>query len=230
VEDAEITFVKGELWKQNEDTSRRVVLFEDTVTVKILELQNGATEKLVELEIPADEYKHLRLFVLDASITIKVQGKFKMKVPSGASSGLKVKIDPAVVVKSGLTSELLIDFDISRSFVMQGNMNTPAGIKGFIFKQVIRAVNNSVAGRIQGFVRDTANVFLESAELWSERDTITAKTFSDATGYYGMIGIPAGDYKLFAVAEGYDTLSMDVSILEANVTEQDVILFPSVED
>ena len=62
------------------------------------------------------------------------------------------------MVDGGLTSELLLDFDLSKSFVMRGNLDKPSGIIGFIFKPVIKAVNNTTAGRLEGLVTDTAKI------------------------------------------------------------------------
>ncbi|MGC9342242.1 MAG: DUF4382 domain-containing protein, partial [Bacteroidales bacterium] len=141
VEDVEVTFSKGELFVDEDETKSSILLFEESVTVKLLNLQNGVTDQLAEVELPSGYYSHLRLYVESASITIKDHGTYDMKVPSGKTSGLKVHVNPPVYVQNGLSAELLLDFDVSRSFAMLGNMDTPAGIKGFNFKPVIRAVN-----------------------------------------------------------------------------------------
>src|SRR3990167_5116760 len=73
-------------------------------------------------------------------------------IPSGDASGLKVYIDPPLEIRTGAVSELMLDFDVSKSFVVQGNPETPAGIKGFHFKPVVRVGNSSVHGTISGEV------------------------------------------------------------------------------
>ena len=45
-----------------------------------------------------------------------------MKVPSGEQTGIKVFIDPGIHVEGGISAELLLDFDLSKSFVMRGKM------------------------------------------------------------------------------------------------------------
>ena len=42
-----------------------------------------------------------------------------------------------VTVESGQDVSLTLDFDVSKSFVVQGNPNTPAGIKGFLMKPTV---------------------------------------------------------------------------------------------
>ncbi len=226
VETAEITILKGEIWQEKKDSTVKITLFDDTVAVNLLELQNGVTEKLAEVELPQGDYRQVRLYLLDAFITISDQGRYDMKLPANSDNGLKLSVEPVLKVRDGMTAELLLDFDISRSFLLQGNANKSPGIKGFIFNPVIRGVNNSFAGRIQGFVRDTSNIFFENAEVWLERDTLMAKAFSDITGYYGVIGILPGKYELFCYVKGYDTLNMEISIMERRITELDLELTP----
>lgn len=230
IEDVEFTIVRSEIFTDYEDSLNRRTLFNDTVVIHPLKLQNGLTEKIAEMELPSGYYSSIKLYVGGAVLETKDHGTFEMKVPSGAQSGLKIKVNPPVYVQGGLTAELLLDFDISRSFVMQGNIDTPAGIKGVSFKPVIRASNNTTSGRIQGFVKDTAENIIKIASIWLERDTIVSSTNSDTTGFYAMIGIPAGDYVLRAAREGFDTTSVKVSIIRGNVTSEDLQLLPMETD
>ncbi len=148
-------------------------------------------------------------------------------MPSGAETGIKIFIKPELVVEGGLTSELLIDFDLSRSFIVQGNPNTPAGIKGFNFKPVIQAMNLSTTGRIVGMVTDTSAVAIENAEVWVEQDTVVATTFSELSGGFEFLGILAGTYDLFATKTDYDTVSVeDVVVVAGNRTIVNFELVP----
>ena len=108
---------------------------------------------------------------------------------------------------------------------MKGNMDSPAGIKGFIFKPVIRAVNNSTAGRLEGSVTDTAKVKIIAASIWVKQDTIVASAIADTLGHYTIIGLPAGTYSVLAAKENYDTVKVDgVKIVEGNRTIMNFIL------
>ena len=52
---------------------------------------------------------------------------------SGSNSGSKLKLNPCFDVKGNLPTNLLLDFDLSRSFVPQGNSKTLEVIRGFAF-------------------------------------------------------------------------------------------------
>jgi hypothetical protein len=182
------------------------------------------------VDIPSGDYDLIRLYVDKASITVKEQGTFSVKVPSGAETGIKIFIEPGITVMGGLTAELLLDFNLEKSFILQGNMNSPAGIKGFIFKPVIRAVNNTRVGVVQGIVMDAGSATLENASVWIYGDTLVNSSFTDAEGFYALLGIPAGLYSMSAVKEGFDTITVTgVTIVEGNLTVQDFTLEPAAE-
>lgn len=106
-------------------------------------------------------------------------------------------------------------------------MHSPAGINGFNFKPVIRAINNSTAGTVKGTVSDTASVVLENASVWIKADTTIATAYTDSTGFYALPGIPEGTYYLYSTKENYDTLMYDnVVVKAANLTVKDFVLTP----
>lgn len=235
VEAANVTITKIEI--RNDSTEQSdgnpfTILTEKDTTLNLLDLTNGVTTQLADLEIDTGSYDLLRLFVSEASVTLSEsvnsdQKTFNLKVPSGAQTGIKVFIEPSIEVEGGISTELLLDFDVSKSFVVQGNPNTPAGIKGFIFKPVIRAVNQSSAGRISGIVvRDSAGVALPNAEVWTTRaDTTFSTTFTDSTGFYSLIGLPEGSYNLNSTKANFDTTTVtNVNVTAGNQTNVDLTL------
>lgn len=230
IESAEVIINKVEIRKAGDgidDGNPFMILSEEPDTFNLLELRNGVVAEFLDLEIPEGTYDLIRLYVDEASLKVKEGGDYNVKVPSGAQTGIKIFIKNGLTVSGGLTSELLLDFDLSRSFVLQGNPFTPAGIKGFIFKPVIRAVNNSTAGRIEGVVSDTATVKLAGAAVWVKQDTIISTAFTDSLGRYAFIGVPAGTYSLHATKEKFDTVSFaEVKVFEGNRTIKNFILTP----
>jgi len=215
------------------DTSDQqfVTLSEDTVTYNLIELRNGVTENLVELELPEGEIDLIRLFVEDASLTLNNGKTYSVKVPSGKQTGIKIFMEPSLVIAGGLTTDLLLDFSLEKSFVLKGNMNTPAGIKGFNFKPVIHAINVSNSGSVYGTVVDTNMVDLENASVWIEQDTVVAMTTTDTTGYYAFPGIHEGTYMISATAENHDTVVVDeVTVTAANKVEVNFELTPEEEE
>lgn len=228
IDEANITITKVEIrMKDDNDGNPFITILEDTLELNLLELRNGVMAELLELEMPIGSYDLIRFYIDNASISVKDFGYYDLKVPSGSQTGIKVFINPDLRIEGGLTSELLLDFNLDKSFVLKGNMDTPAGIKGFNFKPVIRAVNNSTAGTVKGIVSDTASAILPNAEVWIMQDTTIATAYTDSSGFYAIPGIPQGFYSLYSTKENYDTVMFsDIEIVAANFTVKDFELTP----
>lgn len=223
IESALVTITRIELKKVGDgisDGSPFITLSEDTITIDLIDLRNGVTETLLDLEIPTGSYNMVRLYVDEAGLKLKDSDEIhRVKVPSGSQTGIKIFLSPALEVSEGNLSEILLDVDLSRSFILRGNMDHN---NGFIFKPVIRAANMAKAGCVRGFVTDTAGVKITEASVWIEKDTVLATAFTDTLGFYAIIGIPAGEYSVSATKEGYDTVSFDgVDIIAGNKTPLD---------
>lgn len=105
-------------------------------TYDLLDLQNGVTATLASVVVPAGTYIQLRLEVLSASVTLvdgttfaDGSGTQDLVVPSGAHSGIKINLDdgdeePGFTVAEG-ESIVLLDFDVSRNFVLTGPPGAP---------------------------------------------------------------------------------------------------------
>ena len=115
-------------------------------------------------DLEAGTYDQIRMHVTDSKVVMNDDTEFDLKVPSGSSSGLKIKIEPALEISSGQTADVLLDFDVSKSFVAKGNMEN-GHFNGFNFKPVVRCVMLGRAGRIEGTIIDTANVAIENASV-----------------------------------------------------------------
>jgi hypothetical protein len=224
VESATVTINKVEVRKVNSDSF--IVVSTDPKTFDLIQLRNGITDDLATIDIPQGSYDLVRLYVDEASLKLKDHGDaFRLKIPSGQQTGIKVFISPALTVDGGLTSELLLDFDLAKSFVMRGNLSHSATVNGFIFKPVIKASNVSTAGRIEGIVTDTLSAGLENARVYIAKDTVLASTFTDATGHYAFIGVPAGTYDVSAAKAAYDSVAApNINVAAANRTTQNFIL------
>lgn len=200
------------------DKASDFIVLEVDETFNLLELANGESEILGDLEIPVGEYSEIRMHVTESKIKLKdVERLMDVKIPSGNSRGLKIKINPSLVVTEGEDYQILLDFDVSRSFIVQGkNGNNGKGkvgeITSFMFKPVIRAVNIATSGELSGTVEEeddnedfdfikNAHIYIISAE--NVEDTIaTGKTNKE--GFYKIIGIPVGAYNVTCEKEGYE--------------------------
>jgi uncharacterized repeat protein (TIGR02059 family) len=226
VKSAEVTISKIEIRKAGANEEDPFIeLLINPVTIDIFKLRNGITKELVNLAVPQGDYDLVRLFVDEANLTLNDPPEtFNMKVPSGEQTGIKVFINPVIHVEGGISAELLLDFDLSKSFVMRGH-NTQ---NGFIFKPCIRATNNSIAGRIEGDVTDNSQdkVGIKDATVSLQKDAeVPVTTLTDASGHYVFIGVLPGTYSMSATKENYDAASVEgVAVIPGNKTTQDFVL------
>lgn len=227
VSEANVTIIKIEARKADREVGIDpfITLSEKEMSFNLLDLTNGVTAGLVDLEIEAGSYDLIRLYVSDASITLSDGKSYNLKVPSGSQTGIKVFIEPSIVVTGGLTSELLLDIDVSQSFKLQGNINSPAGIKGFIFTPRIKATNVSTAGRLTGNVSDVNETPLAGVQVAiMTGDTVYTTSFTDENGNYTILGIDAGTYNIqFAVGDLEPITIENIEITSGNITTQDLI-------
>jgi hypothetical protein len=246
IADANVTITKVEVRAVTEETEEAettaeessedsgfITLWEGSRELELMNLRNGIMEELADAEVPAADYDLVRVHVDNASISlIDDWGDFSVDVPSGSSSGVKIFIKPALTVDGGLSTVLLLDISAEKSFVLQGDLETPAGIKGFNFKPVIRAVNNSIAGRIEGMVMEMVEgerVPLAGVTISIEVDGEELTAISGDDGKYVIPGITAGTYRVSAALEGYPTVNADVEVIPGNATIKDFVLTPNYE-
>jgi len=249
VAEANVTIFKIEARSKGEGMDENdtpyLLLMEEEMEVNLLDLTNGITTTLVDAEVPAGSYDLFRVYVKGVNIVLTDGTVYDLKVPSGDSSGIKVFIEPNIIVDGGLTADLLLAFDVSKSFVAKGNRKDPGGITGFNFKPVIKASNLSTAGTLTGIIytlngeEETPlkgaqlSVFPEGSDF-SEGTSITS-TFSDDTGMYSVLGLEEGIYDVVValivvsdtgiVEVEYETVTAyDVEVVAANKTTLDVEL------
>lgn len=146
------------------DDGPAIVLSEDGTDgfVNLLELQNSATMHLAEAEIEPGAYDQLRLIVEAANVRLKDDWTFRdgtqeqtLKVPSGAQTGIKLLLadeEGGELELGDGETVIVLDFDVNRSFVIQGNPRTPAGIRSMLFKPTIKVTGLDVAASISGTV------------------------------------------------------------------------------
>ncbi|MDC6350776.1 DUF4382 domain-containing protein [Zeaxanthinibacter sp. PT1] len=229
VSEANVTIFKVDA-RQNdsEDETGYVTLMEDEIEINLLELTNGVTETLVDTEIPVGNYDLVRVYVKGVNVVMTGGESYELDVPSGEQTGIKVFIDPAIEVAGGLSADLLLDFDVSRSFVPKGNY---PDYNGFNFNPVIRASNLSTAGTLQGKIltpdADTEIAVDGASVTVYDGDTEITATASGSDGGYVIMGLPAGIYNIVVTKAGFITSEeVEVEIVAANKTVTDFQLSP----
>ncbi len=179
----------------------------------LLSLQGGVTALLGSSLIPVGDYEQLRLVVDSARITLAGSATFSdgsntrtLKVPSGMQSGIKVNFGGPVHVAPGQTT-LVVDFDASRSFVFTGSGSSPTGA---LFKPVLHATSQDVAGSVSGAVApDTAHATVFA--IAGASDTVTTAA-ADGSGAYTLMFLPPGSYTISASATGFTTATQAITV------------------
>ncbi len=168
--------------------------FDPPKSIDLLTLQGTATEDLiVDKVVPAGVYDEIRLIIdselgtVNTYIVLTEGGdQIDMTVPSGSQSGLKVK--GPLIVTANATTSFTIDFDVRKSIVKSGNVNSTNGVK-YHLKPVLRIVDNSEVGIISGTIADT---LLTQAAGCSDNDVLTG----NAVYVYEGLGVTADDIDL----------------------------------
>lgn len=222
VSEANVTINKIEIRRaDNSEDNPFIVLSEEEKSFNLLDLTNGITASLVSLDVPVGSYDLIRLYVVNSDVVMTDGTRYDMKIPSGEQTGIKVFVKPSIVVEGGLTAELLLDFDVSNSFVVKGNSSSREGIKGFNFKPVIKASNLSTAGRLEGKVVDSDDVAIDGAQISViAADTVYTTALSNEEGAYAVLGLPEGTFNVkVEYKELLPVTEENVEITAGNSTE-----------
>lgn len=202
-------------------------------TFDLFSLQNGRTDTVGVASLPAGSYDTLRLHVPAISVGLTDGRTFLPEIAD--STGIVVPMTPALSIRRGQTTELVIDFDLPRSLSAQGDMTTSTGITGFVFTPAVRAVDLATVGQITGSVKHdnrTPSVLTDDVPIRGlllsvvqvgATDTVSVLT-NDA-GEYTAFFVPAGTYAIM-VSPTDSTADWSVSgviVTTATPTRQDAL-------
>lgn len=112
------------------------VIMDETRSYNLLELRDGVSALLGEVDLPIGTYAQARFIVESAEVVMNDEQVYDLKVPSGSETGIKVLLND-LVLEDGQDVTITMDFDVEQSFIALGNIDTPTGINGFIFTPVI---------------------------------------------------------------------------------------------
>jgi hypothetical protein len=160
------------------------------VTVNLLEWNNGRTLVIGEKDLAPGRYTQIRLMVSKAEIVVDGVTK-PLTIPSGDETGLKLihNFD----ITAGTTSEIVLDFDVSKSITRTGNGE-------YKLKPTIRAIEKPLTGAITGTVTNPAEGLYATAVDATPADVTT--TIPDASnGKFTLAFLLPGTYAV-RVADG----------------------------
>ncbi|RDK88627.1 carboxypeptidase family protein [Marinirhabdus gelatinilytica] len=182
----------------------------------LLELTGGVSVLLVDDELPAGDISQIRL-ILGSNNTIVVNGEtFPLQTPSSQQSGLKINVNETL--EGGVFYEFILDFDVDKSIVEQGN-------GGYLLKPVIRASTEAETGAMTGAVLPLGIQTLVTAE----NATTEISAFTNEAGVFVLSGVPAGTYTVTYeadVALGFPPVVVtNVGVEIGAVTELDTVVF-----
>jgi hypothetical protein len=183
------------------------VLAAQPATYDLLTLRNGVFATLGVATVPAGHYTQVRL-KLDPGSNIVVDGvEHPLKVPSGLQSGLKLvgEFD----VPAGGTTDIVLDFDASRSVILTGNGS-------YMLKPVVKVLPVSTAGAITGTVEPAGT----ATKIFALQppDTL-GTTEAEADGRYTLSVLAAGTYSLgFHPAAGFRDTTLSGIVVTAGTT------------
>jgi hypothetical protein len=219
---------------EEDGSAKFITLMETEFTINLLHLTNGVTAKLAELEVPEGKYDLIRIYVKGVNVVLTDGSSFDLQVPSGSQTGIKIFIKPALGVIGGLSSDLLLDFDVCRSFVVKGNSKDLNGIQGFNFKPVIKARNLSTSGTLKGKIssiqEDGSVLGLGgvTVAVLNKDGSENTTSMTDETGGYMIMGLMADTYTVVLELDGYVSQTIEgINISVANNTILDASMEPN---
>ena len=211
-------------------------------TYNLLDLVNGVIEQLGIIELQAGHYTQMRLIigeVPDDGINLLSEThpyanyiinssdeKYELKIPSGLQTG--IKIIHGFDINEDQTTELILDFDASRSIVK-------AGASGqWLLKPTIKMIDEYSKSIINGTVSDDSQTPLEGAlvsvqifdpgaEDEKDKVVVQASTITDENGNY-TIFVQPGVYNIVAYKVNYNPGCVNIETVSNTVYTQDFFL------
>jgi hypothetical protein len=168
----------------------------------LLSLQQGTTALLGEGELAAGQYAAVRMVINTDSSAIRWTNGSAAQVnwqnaASGGELVLHALVEAPVQVSAGASgAEIVIDFDVGRSFLFDF-----FGTREFTFLPWIRAVTTSITGAIEGTVTSShtglvAPVRNANVSVYRGDSSLAATGRTNAAGFYRVAFLRTGTYRV----------------------------------
>ncbi len=218
----------------DDNTGKLIEIWDSVEVFNFLDMNSGIMSDIGFVPIPAGVYGQAVVHMKSAWVVYKGE-KYECKVPS---EKMTLSFKKPLTVGLQLSPEVLIDIDVSKSFIPVGSKKDGKP-SSFIFKPVFRVVNTTYAGRMVGAAFSPSYEMVAGAliQLTDGEETYQTYTLNDTVydefgmeylpGYYSLNGIPAGDYTATASKDGFAATQAEVTIVEGNFTEANFLLVPT---
>ncbi len=236
-----VTIGEVQVHRGGDDDGQWLVVASPGRTYNLLELVNGVIEQLGVAPLATGSYTQMRLIIGDdadegmnildqshpyANYLIDSQGECqRLRVPSGDRTGIKL-VHGFEIVK-GLTTDLVLDFDVDRSVVRAGNSGN------WLLKPALKVIDTVENATVGGVVTDQTDAVLPGARVSAQvfdqdtdQVTVSTSTLSDAAGEYLMYLDP-GSYTITAYADGYYPVCANLATELGRDYEASFVLSPA---
>ncbi len=213
-----VTIDEVKLHVGDDENGEWQVVAQPEKTYNLLELVNGVLVTLGTAELDPGHYTQMRLiigdkpddglnlfglthdyanYIIDSSDDIH-----ELKIPSAFQTGVKLVHQFEII--DSLATELILDFDASKSIVKAGNSGQ------YLLKPTIKVIDTMDLAVVTGIVTDdadpandleggmvTAQIYNDSAPDEKDEVVVHSSTYTDEGGHYKMYLEP-GDYYIVA--------------------------------
>lgn len=230
----------------DDEASSWEVIVSGNTTYNLLELVNGVIEQLGIGELEAGHYTQMRLILgeePDAGTNISGVSHYvphyvidksgvthELTVPSGYQSG--IKLVHGFDIDSGVTTELLLDFDASKSLHSTGSGK-------IILRPTIKVLDAITISVISGQVLDgeegiggvyvSAQIYDPEAKDPKDEIVVSAGTITDENGDF-TLRLGPGNYNVVAYMDGYHPACFNIVAENSIEYTQDINLQSGVTE
>ncbi len=207
------------------DINSMMTIMDTPMKYNLLELVNGITSTMANVEIPMGDYDLIRFYISSTEMEMVNGDSFTYNMSQDGYSGngmmqngmilnssnrsVDIQLDHFLTISEGNMSEFLLDIDVDQSFMLEGVnfVNNGNGMmmnmSGFTFMPTMRFIDMSNAGTINGAVQDMNENLPNATITLKHNGEFYTSTHSNSNGHYALIGIPEGMYTIEIELEGY---------------------------
>jgi hypothetical protein len=197
-------------------------------TLDLLNLRNGVTEGLLDDDVPVGKLVEVRLFVDEAAVTLMDGRTVGVILPSDLENGIPAVPSSHIEVAGPGTTELLLDFDLSRSLApIPRAADEVHEIRHFLLQPALRVVDRASTGSVSGSVFDNAgtpgsledDIPLAAATVMAflgVREVTGTATAPD--GSYKLMGLEGSRHRVVAFARGFHPDTLRVTVMTEHDT------------